>query len=65
MTHSNKSLSLTRHNLLSDIFLLFFNFNIVQKKLREKGAQKYTILKNKYTALGKKQSGFAGLLFLL
>ena len=47
------------------MFLLFFYFNIVQKKSREKGAQKYTILKNKYTALGKKQSEFAGLLFLL
>ena len=65
MTHSNKSLSLTRHNLLSDMFLLFFNFNIVQKKLREKGAQKYSIFKIEYTRLGKKQSGFAGLLFLL
>lgn len=47
------------------MFLLFFYFNIVQKKLCEKGAQKYTIFKIEYTRLGKKQSGFAGLLFLL
>lgn len=47
------------------MFLLFFYFNIVQKKLREKGVQKYSIFKIEYTRLGKKQSGFAGLLFLL